>query len=219
VFETSVFFEILPKFFTGAAVTLGVSTTSFALSIMIGVGILLLSKSRLAPARWIAAVYSSFVRGTPLLVQVLFVYYALPGLTGISLSPLVAGVISLSFNSAAYTAESLRAGLSRIPHGQFEAAKALALPRHVTALKVIWPQLLRNIIPPMVSEFTFVVKGSAILSVITVVELTRTAQHVMLETYRPTEAFTTAALFYFVILFAFSTLSRRLEHGNAESVR
>ncbi|MBM2712935.1 amino acid ABC transporter permease [Mesorhizobium caraganae] len=212
MFDMSFFLTLLPRFIWGAAVTLGVSLAGFTLGTVIALGLLLLARSRIALARWIVAIYTSFIRGTPLLVQILVIYYALPGLTGIELSPLVAGVLSLSFNSAAFIAENLRAGLFSIPSGQFEAASALALPRHIVALKVILPQLVRNIIPPMASEFTILVKASAILSVISVVELTRTAQHVMMETFRPTEAFCTAALIYFLILFTFSVFTKRLEH-------
>ncbi|MBZ0162878.1 MAG: amino acid ABC transporter permease [Notoacmeibacter sp.] len=217
--DVSNVYDTFPRFLSGAGVTLGVSLAGFALGTVIALGLLLLARSRLAPARWIAAVYTSFIRGTPLLVQILVVYYALPGLMGIDLSPLVAGVLSLAFNSAAFIAEILRAGLTRIPTGQFEAAKALALPRHVVAFNVILPQLMRNVVPPMVSEFTMLVKASAILSVITVVELTRTAQHVMTETFRPVDAFVTAAAIYFIILYAFSMVARRLEHNDKRAAR
>lgn len=208
-------YAMLPRLLAAAGVTLSVSIAGFALGTIIALALILMARSRLAPARWIVAVYTSFIRGTPLLVQVLVIYYALPGLVGLDLSPLAAGILALAFNSAAFIVEILRAGLSRIPAGQFEACRALALPRMTMAFRVILPQLIRNIVPPMVSEFTMLVKASAILSVITVIELTRTGQQIMNETFRPVEAFSAVAIIYFVILFTFSMLSRRLEHKTA----
>jgi ABC-type amino acid transport system permease subunit len=154
------------------------------------------------------------VRGTPLLVQIFLVYYALPGLTGIDLRPFTAGVLALSLNSGAFAAEIIRGGLTRVPHGQYEAADALGLPRFVTWFKIILPQVLRSILPPLVNEFTLLVKASTLLSVITVVDLTRTAQNIMNTTYRPVEAFIIAAALYFIMLFVLSTLARQLENRN-----
>ena len=207
--------SLLPRFMAGAGITLAVSIVGFALGMAIGGLILYLGRSDFRPARWFAAIYTSFVRGTPLLVQILVIFYALPGLTGVDLPPLTAGILALAFNSAAFIAEIFRAGMTRIDPGQYEAAKALSLPRAVIVFKIILPQLIRNVVPPLMSEFTMLVKASAILSVVTVVELTRTAQQIMTETYRPVEAFTVAAAIYFFILFAFSTLTRRLERKYA----
>ena len=208
----------LPQFLAGAGVTLAVSALGFALGTVIGFGLLACRRSRWRAVRFIGALYTSFIRGTPLIVQIFVVYYVLPGLVGIDLPPLLAGVLALSFNSAAFVAEILRAGLTRIPIGQYEAAKALGLKPAVTWLKVILPQLFRIIIPPMVNEFTMLVKASSILSVITVVELARTAQNIMNVTYRPVEAFMVAAVLYFIVLFACSLLVRRLER-QAERAR
>ena len=206
---------LLPRFMTGAGITLAVSIAGFVLGMAIGGLILYLGRSDFRSARWFAAIYTSFIRGTPLLVQILVIFYALPGLTGVDLPPLTAGILALAFNSAAFIAEIFRAGMTRIDPGQYEAARALALPRAVIVFKIILPQLIRNVVPPLMSEFTMLVKASAILSVVTVVELTRTAQQIMTETYRPVEAFTVAAAIYFFILIAFSTLTRHLERKYA----
>ncbi|WP_296740744.1 amino acid ABC transporter permease [Mesorhizobium sp.] len=201
----------LPQFLAGAGVTVTVSALGFALGTVIGFGLLACRRSRWRAVRLVGAVYTSFIRGTPLIVQIFVVYYVLPGLVGIDLPPLLAGVLALSFNSAAFVAEILRAGLTRIPNGQYEAAKALGLKPAVTWLKVILPQLFRIVTPPMVNEFTMLVKASSILSVITVVELTRTTQNIMNVTYRPVDAFAVAAVLYFIMLSACSLLVRRLE--------
>lgn len=218
MFDFTKTLALLPQFLAGAGVTLGVSALSFLIGTGIGFGLLACGNSRWRAVRWLGAVYTSFIRGTPLIIQIFVVYYVLPGLVGIDLPPLVAGILALSFNSAAFVAEILRAGLSRISVGQFEAAKALGLTTTITWLRIILPQLFRTVIPPMVSEFTMLVKASAILSVITVVELTRTSQNVMNVTYRPVEAFCIAAIIYFVMLFSCSMLTRHLER-RAEKMR
>lgn len=206
---------MLPQFLAGAGVTLGVSLVGFMLGILVGFVLLWAGRSPWRAVRWSGALYTSFIRGTPLIVQIFVVYYVFPGLVGIDFPPLVAGVLALALNSAAFVAEILRGGLTRIPSGQFEAAKSLGLSMPVTWFKVVLPQLFRNVTPPMVNEFTMLVKASAILSVITVVELTRTAQNIMNITYRPTEAFCIAAVLYFMMLFTCSMFVKHLE-GRAE---
>lgn len=209
---------LLPEFLSGAGVTLAVSGAGFLIGTAIGFGLLACGSSKWRLVRWLGALYTSFIRGTPLIVQIFVVYYVLPGLAGIDFPPLVAGVLALSLNSAAFVAEILRAGLTRIPIGQFEAAKALGLTPAVTWFKIVLPQLFRTITPPMVNEFTMLVKASAILSVITVVELTRTAQNIMNITYRPVEAFCVAAILYFIMLLSCSMFTRHLERW-AEGAR
>ena len=156
-------------------------------------------------------IYISFIRGTPALVLILFAFYALPALIGIDLPPLVAGVLALSANGAAFMSEVLRGSLSRIPEGQWEAARALGLGRLRTWTFVILPQLFANALPPLAGEFTMLVKGTALLSVITLVELTRRGQQIMTETYRPVETFLGVAAIYFLICFCVTALTRRYE--------
>ena len=201
----------LDQFLLGAGVTLFVSLLGAVFGMAVGLVLFFMREASWKSVRAVAHVYISFVRGTPLLVQIFLVYYALPGLTGIDFAPFTAGVLALSLNSGAFAAEIIRGGLSRVPFGQYEAADALGLPRFVTWLKVILPQVGRSILPPLLNEFTLLVKASTLLSVIAVVDLTRTAQNIMNVTYRPVEAFIIAAVIYFIMLFALSTLARRLE--------
>jgi His/Glu/Gln/Arg/opine family amino acid ABC transporter permease subunit len=202
------------QFLLGAGVTLFVSLLGAIFGLLVGLLLFFMRETKWKPVRFLAHLYISFVRGTPLLVQIFLVYYALPGLTGIDLRPFTAGVLALSLNSGAFAAEIIRGGLTRVPHGQYEAADALGLPRFVTWFKIILPQVLRSILPPLVNEFTLLVKASTLLSVITVVDLTRTAQNIMNTTYRPVEAFIIAGSFYFIMLFVLSMLARQLEKRN-----
>jgi polar amino acid transport system permease protein len=202
------------QFLLGAGVTLFVSLLGAVFGLLVGLLLFFMRSAKWRAVRFPAHLYISFVRGTPLLVQIFLVYYALPGLTGIDLAPFSAGVLALSLNSGAFASEIIRGGLTRVSPGQYEAADALGLPRFVTWFKVILPQVVRFILPPLVNEFTLLVKASTLLSVITVVDLTRTAQNIMNTTYRPVEAFIIAAALYFVMLFVLSTLARQLEKRN-----
>jgi polar amino acid transport system permease protein len=201
----------LPQYLLGASTTLSVAALGAVFGLAVGLTLLLLRNSRWRALRLAAKTYVSFVRGTPLLVQIFVIYYALPGLLRLDIPAFAAGVLALSLNSGAFMAEILRAALAAIPRGQFEAAAALGLPAATTWRRIVIPQLLRHALPPLVNEFTMLVKASALLSVITVVELTRVAQNTMNSTYRPVEAFVAAGAVYFAMLFALTSLSRALE--------
>ena len=205
----------IPLLLKGALITFQVSIIGAFLGIGVGLILILMRMSRLKVINLIARIYISLIRGTPLLVQIFFIFYALPGLMGIDLNPFIAGVLALSLNSGAFVTEILRAGISAIPRGQMEAAKALGLKRMVIWSRIILPQVFALVLPPLTNEFTMLVKASPLLSVITVVELTRTAQQIMIYTYRPVEVMLAAATLYFVICFLLSTFSRRLERRAA----
>ncbi len=201
----------LGPYLHGAATTLSVASLAAACGLAVGLCPAGTASSSWPVLRWIVRIYISFVRGTPLLVQILLIYYALPGLLRIDLPAYAAGVLALSLNSGAFVVEILRGALSSIPQGQHEAAQALGLPPFVAWRHVIVPQLLRHSLAPMLNELTLLVKASALLSVITVVELTRVAQNTMNTTFQPVEAFVTAGSFYFLILFALASLARVVE--------
>lgn len=201
----------LDGFLLGAATTLWVGVVAALLGTGFGVILLLLRSARLKPICFVVDLYVSFARGTPLLIQIFLAYYVLPGLAGIDLRPLTAGIIALSLNSGAFVSESLRGGVVAIPRGQFEAAHMLHLPARTVICRIVAPQLLRITSPALVNEFTMLIKASALLSTITVVELTRTAELVMNETYRPVETLVLTATAYFTIIFPLSLGARKLE--------
>jgi len=210
-FDFSLLISSIPLLIKGATISLEVSL----LATLFGMGVgLILIGMRTVPLRlinYMAALYISMVRGTPLLIQIFFFYYALPGLLGIDLSPFIAGVITLSLNSGAFLSEVFRAGISAIPRAQVEAAQALGLKKRIIWGRIILPQVFIKILPPLTNELTMLVKASALLSVITVVELVKAAQEVMLQTFRPAEVLLAAAVLYFIICFLLSSLARRLE--------
>jgi His/Glu/Gln/Arg/opine family amino acid ABC transporter permease subunit len=208
-----------PMFLKGLLVTLQVSAVGALLGIVVGVILLLARRSAWMPVRVAVRVYVSYFRGTPLIVQIFFAYYALPGLLHVDIPAYWAGVLALGLNSSAFVSEILRGSLSAIPKGQFEASHALGLRPSSMWIRVVLPQVFRHALPPLTNEFTILVKATPPLAAITLMELTRTAQLVMNQTFRPVEAFAVACVLYFVVLFTLSTFATRLETVLRRSVR
>jgi polar amino acid transport system substrate-binding protein len=166
----------------------------------------------MAPFSSLAALYVEAIRGTPLLVQLLFIYYALPQLAGIKLTPVVAAVAGLALNYAAYEAENYRAGILSIPRSQMEAALALGMTRWQALRHVIIPQALRLVIPPVTNDFISLIKDSSIVSVIAMVELTREYQRLAGIDFDYIGLGLLVAVMYFLIGLPFVRLARFAEN-------
>lgn len=167
------YFGFLPAIGEAALLTLVVSALAMVLAVSLGLVLALCRHYGPAWLRWVTGLYIEIVRGTPLLIQILFIFYGLPGL-GIKLSPFFAGVLALGLNYAAYEAENYRAGLSSVPRGQMEAAIALNMTQRQALRLVIVPQALRTVLPVMTNDFISLLKDSSLVSVITLTELTKT---------------------------------------------
>ena len=146
----------------------------------------------------IVAVYISFVRGTPVLVQIYIIYQAL-AVMGLNLSNLASGIIALSLNSGGFIAEIIRGGLTAVPKGQTEAAKALGMNKCKILTRIVFPQVFKVALPQLTSEFINVIKVSPMLSVLAIVELTRTAQRLVAQTYINLPFYIAIAVLYFII--------------------
>jgi His/Glu/Gln/Arg/opine family amino acid ABC transporter permease subunit len=190
--------SILPRLIEASSVNIRLAFFIMVLSLLFGTGFTILRALKLPVVNEIIAVVISFVRGTPLLIQIFIAYYVLPAV-GLDLSPEVAGVAAITFNSMVFVSETMRGGLSTIDPGQIEASTALGLKPRAIWQKVVLPQLFRRIVPVLVNEATIVVKGTALLSVITVVEVLRTAQQMASASYRPFETLVGAALIFLVL--------------------
>jgi polar amino acid transport system substrate-binding protein len=200
----------LPALLKGAVVTIGISTAAMALAILLG---LVLALTRFYNVRFfssVANVYIEIYRGTPLLIQLYILYYGLPNI-GISLGPLAAAIIGLGMNYAAYEAEIYRAGLSAVPRGQIEAAMALGMRGRLAMRRVILPQALRITLPPITNDFIALFKDSSLVSVIAMVELTKTYNMLASSTMRFFELGLITALLYFGMSYPLSVLARKLE--------
>lgn len=210
-FDITYLFDALPRLFEGALITLKITLVGFLLSVSLATLLTLMRETtRLPIAHKLLAVYISFIRGTPLLVQIFLVYYVTP-LIGIDLGPITAGILAITLNSAAFVVEILRGGLASVPVGQFEAARSLGLKKVALWIKVVFPQTFIASVPPLVNEFTQVLKATALLSTITIVELMRTAQQIYTRNYHPIEVLIGAFLIYFFMCFIVSRSAAHFE--------
>jgi polar amino acid transport system permease protein len=209
-FSFDVIWHNLPYLLAAARWTLLISLAGMAISIVWGI---FLCAARLSSGSvlWrLAAVYISFFRGVPLLVQLLMAYYMLP-YVGLDLPAVVAAILAVGMCSAAYTAEILRGALQAIPAGQTEAAHALGIPSFSLWRRILVPQAIRIGLPSLVNELILLVKVSSLASVVGIPELTRISQNITGQTYRPLEIYIAAAVLYFLINLVISRLGRLAE--------
>jgi polar amino acid transport system permease protein len=194
----------------GAMTTIAVS--GLAIAIGMGLGLLLAFGllSRSAPLRAVCDLYRSFWRGTPILVQLLIVFYMLPQ-AGLDVSPFVAAVIALSLNTAAFQAEIYRAGLMAIPRGEIEAARMLGIRKWTIRRRILIPQMFRLVLPPLVNEAIIIVKNSSLVSVIAVTELMRRSQQIASTTFKPVEVYLIAGAIYLAVNLLLAQVGRRME--------
>jgi cystine transport system permease protein len=195
---TSLLVQSMPALLQGAALTVKFAVLSMACGLVAAVGLALMGISHSRPLNWIARVYVSLMRGTPMLVQIFVVYYGLPSV-GIALEPTPAGVIALSANVAAYLSESMRGAINGIHRGQWLAAYSLGLSRRQTLRYIIGPQALRIAVPSLSNSLISLIKDTSLVSVITVTELLRSAQEIIAATYRPLPLYLAAAAIYWVL--------------------
>ena len=207
---------VLPRLLGGLYITLKLTIISGSLGLLLGMLLALLRISRIKILNWFSLFYITLFRGTPLLLQILFIYFALPTILEIYQIDMVldsfqAGILALTLNSAAYLAEIFRAGILSIPKGQTEAARALGLSRHQTMYKIIIPQTYRRIIPPIVNELSALTKETSLVSVISLSELLYVTQRIGSKYLRVWEVYIWAALGYLIIVMVLSLIASRLE--------
>lgn len=202
--------QALPFLMKGLAVTLQVSALVVLLSLVLGVALGVILVYGPAPLRWIVRGYSDIIRGIPILVLIFAIYYGLPALK-INLSSIVAAVVALSMFTTAQVVETVRGAIESIHHGQMEAAKAIGLRFGQRLLYVVFPQALRRFLPPWINSVTDAVKGSALVSLVGVVDLMLAIQQVVGRMYEPLPLYLLGAAIYFAINYSLSSLSRRLE--------
>ncbi len=199
-FNFRVILEYMPLYLQCFSATLWLSALSLLGAILVGIisCAMRLSQSRLASS--MAGIYIESIRSTPLLAQLYFFYFGLPSI-GIMLPEWITGVIALTLNSGAYYAEIIRAGIQAIPYGQIEAGIASGLSYFQRMRYIILPQALGMTLRPMLGQAIVLVKDSSLLSLISIVELTRAGQTLTSERFMPTEGFLTTAAFYLIIYY------------------
>lgn len=210
-----------PYILGGIPITIVVSIFSIALAVVFAIFGALGRLSVRASIYAVATLYVSLVRGTPLIVQLLFIYLALPQIIPASagIPVIMLAIFALAFNYGAYMTEIFRAGIQAVPRGQIEASGALGMTEAQTMRRVILPQAIRIVIPAIGNEFIAMIKDSALVSLMTVQELLWRAQRVGQSNFRSLETLLLAALVYWILTIAFSVVQDRLEKRMAESDR
>ncbi len=203
-------YTFFPMLLKGAGLTIFISFVSMALAITLGLSLTIIRLYGKPPLSSLSTAYIELYRGTPLLIQLYILYYGLPNI-GISLSPLVAAFLGLGMNYAAYEAEIYRAGIMSVPKGQMEAALSLGMTQNLALRRVILPQALRVATPGITNDFIALFKDSSLVSVIAMVELTKTYNILAASTLRFFELGLIVAFLYFVMSYPLSLLARRLE--------
>ena len=200
-----------PLLLVGAGVTIKITALSVALGVVIGLFVGIARISRIKLLRVLAAIYVDFFRGTPLLVQIFLVYFALPAITGQRVDPFVAAIGSCGINSGAYVAEIFRAGIQSIDKGQMEAGRSLGMTWVQTMRYIIVPQAFKRVIPPLGNEFIALLKDSSLVSVIGFEELTRRGQLIIAKTYGSLEIWLSVAVIYLAMTLTISRFVAYLE--------
>ena len=200
----------LPLLAKGSVMTIELSLLAMVMAVILGLGITLIRLYTPAPLPWLATSYVEVIRGTPLLIQLFFIFYAFPSI-GITFSPFVAALVGLGLNYAAYEAENYRAGILAIPRHQMEAALALGMSKLQALRHIIIPQAVRIIIPPVTNDFISLLKDSSLVSVITLVELTKVYGQLASTYYDYFGTGVMVAIMYFLIGLPFVRLSHWAE--------
>jgi len=196
---------------SGLTTTIYISVISIIISMILGLIVAIPSLAKNKFLTYINIGYVEIVRAVPLLVLILWIYYGLPIMTGISFSPFVSGIIALAISESAFQAEIFRAGINSIKKAQWEAGSSLGLNFFKRLRLVILPQAIKNILPAIGNQFVYVLKMSSLVSIIGIGDLTRKANELVVTTYRPLEIYTFLILEYLILILIVSFFVRKLE--------
>jgi polar amino acid transport system permease protein len=202
--------KILPELFSALWVTILATFTAFFLAAIVGLFLAMARRSKMKWLSWTTGGFIEFIRSTPLLVQLFFVFYVFPEF-GLSLSPFTAGVLALGLHYSTYLSEVYRSGIDSIPQGQWEAGKALNFSKARTWTGIIIPQAIPPVVPMMGNYLIAMFKETPLLSTITLVEMMLTAKIIGSQSFRYLEAFTLVGLMFLALSYTAAVLVRRLE--------
>jgi His/Glu/Gln/Arg/opine family amino acid ABC transporter permease subunit len=198
-FRWDVVWTNFPFLLSGLWQTLLISALTLVVSVILGMVLALADMSKIRPIRFVGYAIGEVVRNTPILVQLLWVYYVLPIVFDISISAFAAAILGLSVYSSAFIAEIYRAGIQSVPRGHREAAQVLGMSPFDSFVRIVLPQALRATLPPLAANFVQLIKYSSLAAVISVPEVTRRGMELSSSTFRPLEIFSVIAVVYFVI--------------------
>ena len=218
-FDVDLILRSVPQLLAGAVLTLELVTLSVIIGFFVAVPLAL---SRLHTSRWVRAfpwAYISFFRGTPLLIQIYLIYYGLSQIDAIRMSFLWpvfreawwCALAALTLNTAAYSAEIFRGAIQSVPPGEVEAARAIGMGSFHILRRIVFPRAFQLALPSYGNEIIFLIKGSALVSAITLADLTGVARLIVARTYKPIEVFLTAGVIYLVMIYALTLVLKRAE--------
>lgn len=217
------FFELLvehfPSFMDAMWQTVQITLFSLFFGLVLGVVFGLMKVSQNKVLQSLSNAYIWIVRGTPLLVQIYFVYFGIPMATGMKLTEWQAGVITMSLNAGAYIAEIVRGGIESIDPGQMEAARSLGLPYNKSMSKVVLPQALRTMLPSLINQFIITLKDTSLLSVIGVRELTMNGKIITANNMETIRMWSIVAIYYLVVISILTIIANKVEERVSKSKR
>jgi len=207
----------LPFILQGVGVTLQLVIFSIMIGLVLGIVLSLLKISRIKPLMAVASIYTSIFRGTPLILQLVLIYFGLPQLFGVDLGELPSAILALGLNSAAYISEIIRAGILAVEKGQTEASMALGIPYRNMMQSIILPQAFKNTLPALINEFTALTKESAVVTVTGTADIMRRSIIVGAQNYRYFETLLIAGVIYYVLVTGISLVGKYIENKFAVS--
>jgi glutamine transport system permease protein len=215
-FQWGVVLETFPLLLSGVKLTIIITIGGLLFGFVLGVATGLMKLSRSLPVRKLAGAYVEAVRGTPLIVQVMFLYFGVPMAVGLRIRPITAGIIAIAVNSGAYIAEIVRGAVQSIDPGQIEAGRSIGLTRTQTMRYIVWPQAFRRMIPPLGNQFIISLKDTSLLVVIGVAELTRVGQEIIAVNFRAFEVWLTVGIVYLMMTLTIARFLRMAEDRLAQ---
>lgn len=217
MFDFSKIVPSIPYILEGIGVTFQIVIGATIIGLVLGILLALCKIGKITVLRWLAVFYTSIFRGTPLVLQLMIIYFAIPQLFDIQIDPMPAAILAFGLNSAAYISEIIRGGINAVDKGQQEAALALGIPYAKMMKDIILPQAMKNILPALMNEFITLNKESAIVTVIGAMDIMRRAYIVGGSTYRYLEPLLFAGLIYYIMTLILSFLGKQLEKRMSRS--
>jgi len=211
MFDFSAVVPSIPYILEGIGVTLQIVVCATIIGLVLGILLALCKIGTIKPLKWFAEFYTSIFRGTPLVLQLMIIYYAMPQIIGFNIEAMPAAIIAFGLNSAAYISEIIRAGINAVDKGQQEAAKALGVPYGKMMKDIILPQAMKNILPSLMNEFITLNKESAIVTVIGALDIMRRAYVVGGDTFRYLEPLLIAGVIYYIMTLVLTFLGKMIE--------
>lgn len=203
--------ESLPSLISGLGMTIKIAVIALIIATVVGLifGLMNISKSKIL--KGIATIYIYIVRGTPLMIQAVFIYFGVGQALGARFDPVVAGILVLGFNAGAYLSEIFRSGIEAVDKGQMEAARSLGLSNSKAMIKVVLPQAVKIMVPSILNQFIIAIKDTSILSVIGIRELMQSGQIIVGTTYKSFEIYGVVAVMYFILITILTLISKQVE--------